>query len=313
MVEDGLSRKTANQRIDRVKRMFKWGAASELIPAGIPQALSMVEGLKRGRSEARETAPVRPVEDTVVEATLPHLPEVVGDMVRLQRLTGMRPAELCMIRPLDLDRSADVWTYRPESHKTQHHGKERIVYIGPQAQGVLLRYLARDAAAYCFRPVDSEAKRLAARHAARRTPLSCGNKPGTNRKAKPKRKAGDGYGVNAYRRAIYRGCDLAFPHPELSALKESQLSEKQLAELRAVAGRSSVGTEPIAAHGRYGNSQGVRIGSRANCPGTFAGEHYAGVRRARYGEGYRGGAADRLDSQLPDARSNCPRRIGRLL
>ncbi len=232
MVTDGLSRKTANQRIGRVKRMFKWGAAAELIPANIPQALSMVEGLKYGRTEAREAAPVRPVEDAIVEATIPHLPEVVGDMVRLQRLTGMRPAELCIIRPTDLDRSADVWTYRPESHKTQHHGKERIVYIGPQAQGVLLRYLARDSADYCFRPCDSEAKRLAARHAARRTPLRWGNKPGSNRKAKPKRKAGDGYGVNAYRRAIYRGCDVAFPHPELSAVKESQLSDKQRAELR---------------------------------------------------------------------------------
>ncbi len=232
MVNDGLARKLVNQRVGRIKRMFKWGAGAELIPASIPQSLSMVEGLKRGRTEAHETAPVRPVEDQVVEATLPHLPEVVADMVRLQRLTGMRPAEVCAIRPMDVDRSEDVWSFRPESHKTQHHGKDRLIHIGPQAQAIMLRYLVRDATDYCFRPCDSEAKRLAARHAARKTPLSCGNKPGTNRKSKPKRKAGDGYCVNAYRRAIYRGCDLAFPHPELSALKESQLSKTQLAELR---------------------------------------------------------------------------------
>src|SRR5262249_6539691 len=107
----------------------------------------------------------------------------------------------------------------------------RIIYIGPQAQGILLRYLARDAAAYCFRPCDSEAKRRAARHANRKTPLSCGNKPGTNRKTKPQWKPGENYDTSAYRRAIYRGCDLAFPHPELSVLKKAKLLEKQLAEL----------------------------------------------------------------------------------
>ena len=59
-------------------------------------------------AEARETAPVLPVDDAVVDATLPHMPAVVADMVRLQRCTGMRPAEVCMIRPCDLDRTGDL-------------------------------------------------------------------------------------------------------------------------------------------------------------------------------------------------------------
>jgi integrase len=133
---------------------------------------------------------------------------------------------------MDLDRASDVWKYRPESHKTQHHGKDRVIYMGPQAQGIMLRYLARDSKAYCFRPCDSEAKRQAARHAARKTPLSCGNKPGTNRRPKPKRAAGEHYSVNAYRRAIHRACDVAFPHPDMGNAKESELSPAQLLELR---------------------------------------------------------------------------------
>ncbi len=76
-------------------------------------------GLRAGRTTAREPAPVLPVADNVVEATVPHLPEVVTDMVRLQRLTGVRPGEVCILRPMDLDRSGDVWVYRPESHKTR--------------------------------------------------------------------------------------------------------------------------------------------------------------------------------------------------
>jgi integrase len=214
MIDDGLARKLVNQRVGRIKRMFKWGAAAELIPAAIPQALSMVEGLKRGRTEARETLPVKPVKDETVDATLPHLQEVVADMVRLQRLTGMRPAELCILRPMDLDRSSEVWSYRPESHKTQHHGRERVICIGPQAQGVLLRYLARDASAYCFRPCDSEAKRLAARNAARKVPLCCGNRPGTNRVRKPKRSVGQRYTTHSYYYSIRRACDKAFPIPK---------------------------------------------------------------------------------------------------
>ena len=89
------------------------------------------------------------------------------------------------MRPCDVDRSGDVWVYRPQSHKTAHHGHSRAVMIGPKAQAVLLRYLARDAEANCFRPCDSEAKRRAAAHAARKTPTSCGNIPGSNRKRKP--------------------------------------------------------------------------------------------------------------------------------
>lgn len=145
MVDDGLSRRYVNDHAARIKRMFKWAVGEQLVPPATYQALAVVSGLLRGRTEARETAPVLPIDDSIVEATLPHLPAVVADMVRLQRFTGMRPAEVCIVRPCDLDRSGDVWLYRPASHKMEHHGRERVVPVGPKAQAVLLRYLARDA------------------------------------------------------------------------------------------------------------------------------------------------------------------------
>jgi integrase len=161
-----------------------------------------------------------------------HLPEVVADMVRVQRLTGCRPEEVCAVRPCDVDLSNDIWQYRPQSHKTEHHNRERVILIGPQAQAVLLKYLARDSQMYCFRPIDSEAKRRAATHAVRTTPLGHGNRPGTNRKSKPQRRPGDQYDVAAYRRAIGRACDMAFPHPTLSAIPIAKLTAEQLAELK---------------------------------------------------------------------------------
>ena len=207
MVDDGLSRRYINDHVARIVRMFKWAVGEQLVAPEVHQALAVVPGLLRGRTEARETSPVLPVEDVTIEATLPYLPPVVADMVRFQRYTGCRPAEVCILRPCDLDRSSNVWTYRPESHKTEHHGRERVIFVGPKAQEILLRYLARDARAYCFRPCDSEEKRRAALHESRETPLSCGNRPGTNRRRKPKKQPGDRYTTDSYRRAITRACE----------------------------------------------------------------------------------------------------------
>jgi integrase len=232
MVANGLSRRYINGLVDCIRGMFKWAAGEQLISSSVPQALSMVTGLRCGKTEARETSPVLPVDNATVEATLPHLPEVVADMVRVQRLTGMRPQEVCILRPDDLDRSGEVWIYRPQRHKTEHHGRQRLVFIGPQAQAILLRYLARDAHMYCFRPVDSEARRRAAQHAARKTPIRYGNRPGTNVKRHPSVRPGERYDVATYRRAIHRACDLAFPHPDMLGVKERDLSASQLIELK---------------------------------------------------------------------------------
>jgi integrase len=231
MVVDGLSRRYVNDHVDRIKRLFKWAVGEELVPPATYQALAVVPGLRRGRTEARETEPVLPVGDAVVDATLEHMQPIAADMVRLQRYSGMRPAEVCLLRPCDMDRKADVWIFRPHKHKTQHHGRDRVVPLGPKAQEILLRYLARDPEAYCFRPVDSEAKRRAALTAARTTPLSCGNRPGSNRRRRPKRQPGEVYPTNSYRRAIYRGCDKAFLHPTLAGIPRKKLTAAQQAEL----------------------------------------------------------------------------------
>lgn len=206
MIAAGLARTTVNKGVHRIRRAFKWAAGEELIPASVAASLSMVSGLRAGRTEARESEPVQPIDDSVVDATLPHLPAVVADMVRLQRLAGMRPAEVCLIRPCDVDRSGEVWVYTPESHKTEHHGRQRVIFIGPQGQKVLLPYLDRDPQIRCFRPCDSEAKRRAQQHSIRTTPLCCGNTPGSNVKPLPLRKAGVEYTSSTYGKAVTRAC-----------------------------------------------------------------------------------------------------------
>lgn len=121
----------------------------------------------------------------------------------------MRPSEVCMMRTCDLDMSGHAWVYRPDSHKTEHLGRERTVFVGPKAQEVLRRRLKPNLAACLFNPRESEAERLAERHAARKTRMSCGNVPGSNRSRRPRRKPGEKYDCDSYRQAVARACERA--------------------------------------------------------------------------------------------------------
>jgi integrase len=208
-IDAGHSRGYINKLIAILPRMFKWAASEQLVPGSVYQDLRTVEGLRKGRCNAPDHAPVLPVSDDIVDETLPFLASILADMVRLQRLTGCRPAEVCVLRPCDVDCSGDVWIYRPESHKTEHHNRCRLIAIGPKGQDVLRPYLLRDKTTYCFVPAESERKRRETRHALRKTPLSCGNVPGSNRKRKPTRPPGNRYTTDSYRRGIARACQLA--------------------------------------------------------------------------------------------------------
>ena len=148
MLDADASRPYINKQMVRLRHLMKWAAAEEMIPVDVYQRLSVVPGIRKG--EAREVPAVAPVDDSVVDATLPFLRPVVAAMIQFERLTGARPDEVCRMRPCDIDRSGDIWRYVPESHKTEHHGRGRIIFIGPKAQEVLRPYLFGDDLP-CFR------------------------------------------------------------------------------------------------------------------------------------------------------------------
>ncbi|TWT35162.1 site-specific tyrosine recombinase XerC [Posidoniimonas corsicana] len=206
MIEVGWSRRYINKQVGRVLRMFKWGVAEELVPPAVHLALATVPGLRKGRTAAPDLAPVQPVADELIEKTLKHLPPMIADMVRLQRLSGARPGEIVGLRPIDIDQSTAVWAYRPDSHKTEHHERSRVVFFGPKSQQVLKPYLDRPLSACCFSPAESEAQRRLERHLARVTPIKQGNKPGS-RPRSSKRVPKDAYTTDSYRRAIHRACE----------------------------------------------------------------------------------------------------------
>jgi integrase len=128
-------------------------------------------------------------------------------MVSLQRFTGMRPQDVCNLRPADIDRTADVWLYRPSTHKTEHHGRGRTICIGPKGQELLLPYLLRSPESFCFSPAESEKRRKAELRANRKTKVQPSQVDRSKRT--PKRKPSDQYTTNAYQYAVRRACDKA--------------------------------------------------------------------------------------------------------
>jgi integrase len=211
------ARATINHNVHRLVAIFKWAASHEMVPAGVYERLKTVPALRRGASAARETNPVQPVSLEQVEAVRPFLSRQVNALIALQIHTGARGGELFKLRPIDIKMNEDIgiWTIELAEHKTVRHGKRRTIYLGPKAQAAIEPFLAgRPIDAYLFSPAEAEAERRAAAHAARRTPHARGNRRGASPREAPARAPGDHYTPNAYRTAIQRACDRAFPPPE---------------------------------------------------------------------------------------------------
>lgn len=208
MIGKSWSRGLINSRVNRIKRCFKWAVAEELVAPSVLHGLQAVPGLRYGRSEARETEPVKPVDDAHIDAVLPFLTPVVAAMVQVQRLTGMRPCEVVLMRPADIDRSGDVWVYELSSHKNQWRGHRRLVPLGPQAQELLMPYLNRLAEAFIFSPRESEGQRNAARRRKRKSPMTPSQAQRLPKK-NPMRAKQERYRTDSYRRAISYGIKMA--------------------------------------------------------------------------------------------------------
>ncbi|QEG36351.1 tyrosine-type recombinase/integrase [Bythopirellula goksoeyrii] len=249
-IGEDLSRPYINERMRQIVAVFRWGASEGLIPAVVAQTLAIIPGLRKGRSGVREPSPVKPVDLSIVEDTLPHLSTVVAAMVKFQMHTGCRPGEVCGLRPSDVDRSGDVWEAKLTQHKTAHHGHQRTVYIGPQAQAILTPFLLRGAEDYCFDPREATEEMRAKRAEARKTPISCGNRAGTKRQKNPKRQPTAKYTTQSYGKAIYRACkDNDIPGWSPNQLRHSLAtrvrSEFDLDAAKTLLGHQSIGITEV--------------------------------------------------------------------
>ena len=241
MITMGWCRNNINRSIGRIKTAFKWAVAEEIIPGSVYQALMAVPGLKSGRSEARESEPVKPVPQEYVDAIESFVNQHVWSIIQLQLLTAARPGEILNMRPCDIDGSGNIWVYSPADHKTAHHGHKRKIYIGPKGQKILQPFMFRPAGCYCFSPAEAEAQRRIAMRENRKIPLHHGNGPGSNCKDNPVRVKGNVYTISAYRIAINRAIEKAFPAPKYLQQRDNEtikdwrkrLTKKEKAALKA--------------------------------------------------------------------------------
>jgi integrase len=208
MVRQGWSRKVVNQRVDCVKRAFKWLVAQQLVPASVYEGLRALEGLKKGRTAAPERAPIRPAPEEAIAAALPLLSAPLRDAAELQLLSAARPGEVLALRVCDLDRSTPVWVYRVGAHKHAHRDHARLVLIGPRGQELirprLEAALGRGPDSYLFRPVDAMADFRARQRNLRQTKVQPSQEDRS--KARPRKQPGERYRVDSYGQAVATAC-----------------------------------------------------------------------------------------------------------
>jgi integrase len=245
MIDSGLCRNTVNGRVGKVRSMFRWAVNQKLVPADVLTELGAVRGLQFGRDGVRETDPVRPAPEEHVAAALPFMPAPVRAMVQLQALSGMRPGEVVAMRSGEVDRSGEIWVFRPRRHKTLHKGVNRAVALGPQAQAVLGPWLKDDPATFVFPPAAAVAARDARKRECRRSPVRPGRKA-----ARPKRAPGECYSRCAYREAVARACSKAgvpvwSPNKLRHAAGTRVASQYGLAAAQAVLGHKSIRTTEV--------------------------------------------------------------------
>lgn len=225
-IDRGWCRRYTNHVAACLRRAWKWLASEEMVPASTWHALQSVEGLKRGRTTARESEPVKPVPQPSIDAVRAELSPQLAAVIDMQLLTGARPGEILAIRPCDVDRSGPVWHCRLDEHKNQHRGHSRTILVGPRGQSVLSPWLLRGAELFCFSPREAVEQRL--RDLGHRVRFGKGRVPGAR------------YTASAYCKAIHAACDRAFPAPppagphdgETARAWQKRLTASQKAELK---------------------------------------------------------------------------------
>ena len=170
-------------------------------------------------------------------------------MIELQRLTGMRPGEVVIMRACDLDMSGKTWVYSPFGHKTEHRGKDRVIHIGPRAQVLVRPWLRTDLISFLFSPREAMEELRASQRSNRKTPLTPAQRA-RRPKHQPKSKPGDSYSNRTYHHAIRNGCRKA----GVSAWHPNQLrhnaatwlrKEFDLDTARAILGHTKADTTEI--------------------------------------------------------------------
>ena len=214
------TRRGINDNLKQIRAIWEWGVGREIVTVAQAKRLEEVKSLRMGQAPDPASRPR--VTEAEFKKVIQAVNTVVADMLWLIWYTAMRPGEVCKMRPFDILRDdPDCWMYIPGrdktpvgEHKTMRFGRVKIVPLASKPQRILARritdFSSKD---YVFKPAEAIGELQERRSRNRKTPMSCGNRPGTNRRSHPMIRPGDRYTTNALRNACKRGCARAGVEP----------------------------------------------------------------------------------------------------
>lgn len=160
MIALDISLGVINARTRRIRQVWRWFVAKGICEVDVLNTLKAMLPLSPGRCDARVTDKVEAVPDALVDAVLEHVPPTLAAMIRLQWLTGMRPGEVTIMRPVDIDTTGPTWIYTPFRHKNEHRRMKRKIPLGARAKAIVEPFLAgRALDGYLFTPAGAMAER----------------------------------------------------------------------------------------------------------------------------------------------------------
>ena len=225
-VQHGVCRGYCNELMGYIRAMLKWGVLYDLVSLKVNEVAKLVPPLRKGKTTARENPKRQDVPDEVVNRTLPHLHTTIRDMVQVQRLAGMRPSEICRMKPGEIDMEYTtpdgmiIWMYTPGTNKNSWREKKqageyvRIIPLGkPEQEIIATRLTNKSDDDFVFSPKDTMQEKLAQDAAKRKSKVQPSQVKRKERNAKnPRRKDRDFYESDSYRRAITRAITAANRH-----------------------------------------------------------------------------------------------------
>ena len=142
-----------------------------------------IKPLRIGTARAFDNTKRTRVSEKEFNKVLKHLGSVVADMLKLLWHTGMRPNEVCSMRPFDIIRDdEDCWLYIPGrdqgpvgKHKTMRFEKVKVIPLTKQSQTILNRRITDfNSKDYLFNPQESMQEFYAKKAENRKTPCPFG-------------------------------------------------------------------------------------------------------------------------------------------
>lgn len=213
------TRRGINDILGWIIKSLKWGVGRRIVDI---ETLICIENefkkLKMGEKGAIDNGKRKKITEEEFLRVVGVSNSVIGDMLTLLWNTGMRPYEVCEMRPYDILRDdPECWIYIPGrdktpvgQHKTTRYGKVKVIPLAGKCIDILSNRIKDfNSKEYIFNPQDSVAEYRETRRNNRKTPLSCGNTTGSNRKNNPKKKPGKRYTSGSLNQACKRSCERA--------------------------------------------------------------------------------------------------------